>query len=107
MRYYGHSATGFTATDVRKAQRDAKKCTGIPKSACTLSANLITYGTHGEPSVRARVEHIKDFIRLWDSLDPFELPNLPNSFSFLPTNWLHWNPTRGPGREKDQFRVSL
>ena len=83
MRYYGHSATGFTATDTKKAQKDAKRCTGIPRSGCTLTSNLITYGTYGEPSVRSRVEQIKDFIRLWDSLDKYELPKFTEQFQLL------------------------
>ena len=67
MRYYGHQATGLPPTGIRRAQADAKRCAGLPKSSCVITANLITYGVRGEPSVKARIEQVKEFIRVWDS----------------------------------------
>ena len=83
MRYYSHQATGLPPTGILRAQRDAKLCSGLPKSTCRLTANLVTYGIAGEPSVKARVEQVKEFIRVWDTLDPSETPKITVQFKQL------------------------
>ena len=98
MRFYGHQATGLAPTAILKVQRDSKMCTGMPKSVCTLTANLITYGLSGEPSIRARVEQVKEFIRIWDALDFYEIPKFTVQFKQLTDEMSQLGPPRANTR---------
>jgi hypothetical protein len=67
---WGHQSAGVAPSQLDRMRRNLKKCTHLGDTkGCTATTIQWVYGKYIDPFIDIRVQHIREWMDLWDSMD--------------------------------------
>ena len=68
QKYHGQASTGLNKSELQAARKEMVQCSGAPKGCCTTTCIATHYSINKDPIVKARVEQIKEWVKLTKEL---------------------------------------